>query len=79
MIKCKKNNIFSIGLIMAKYKYLTNENINRRISNYEFDNDTTIFYDEDKIKISTELNIKGIFNVLTIYRNGDSKLEFEIK
>ena len=79
MIKCKKNNIFSIGLIMAKYKYLTNETINRRISNYEFDNNTTIFYDEDKIKISTELNIKGIFNVLTIYRNEDSKLKFEIK
>ena len=79
MIKCKKNNLFSIGLIMAKYKYLTNETISRRINNYDFNKDTIITYDEDKIKISTEMNIKGIFNVLNIYRNGDSKLEFEIK
>jgi hypothetical protein len=79
MLKCKNNNIFSIGLIMAKYKYLTNETINRRISNYEFNNDTIITYDEEKIKISTEINIKGIYNVLFIYRNGESKLEFEIR
>ena len=64
---------------MAKYKYLTNETINRRINNYDFNKDTIISYDEEKIKISTEINIKGIYNVLIIYRNGESKLEFEIK
>ncbi len=74
-IKIKK--IIFIEMIMDKYNYEINETINRRIKNYDFQANTTITHNDKYIKISTETCIKGVHNVLFLFPNGMSKIEFE--
>ena len=71
--------MISIALIMNNGNYELNETINRRINNYDFQEHTAITHDDRQIKISTETNIKGVYNVLIIYHDGMSKLDFEFK
>ena len=63
---------------MDKDNYELNDIINRRINNYDFQEQTTITYDE-QIMIITKTNIKSVFNVFIIYRNCMSKLDFKFK
>lgn len=67
----------SIAVIMDKYNYEKNENINRRINNYDFQANTTITHNDKHIKISTETSIKGVHYVLFLFSNGTSILDFE--
>ena len=62
---------------MNKYNYVKNETSNRRISNYDFKANTSIVYDNEQIKISTEMNIDGVYNVLYLFSDGSSKIYFE--
>ncbi len=62
---------------MDKYNYETNETINRRINNYDFYANTTITHTNKYIRISTETKIKGVYNILIIFSNGISKLDFD--
>ncbi len=66
-----------IASIMEKYNYENNETINRRINNYDFQASTTITYNNKYIRISTETSIKGVYNVLFLFSNGASILDFE--
>ncbi|MBR2886050.1 MAG: hypothetical protein IKB93_14880 [Clostridia bacterium] len=75
----RKEKMISIALIMEKDNYIINETINRRINKYDFQEHTSITHDDKQIKISTETNIKGVYNVLIIYPDGMSKLDFEFK
>lgn len=79
MIDNRIEKMISIAVIMDKDNYELNETVNRRITNYDFQVHTTITHNDRQIKISTETNIKGVFNVLIIYPNGMSKLDFEFK
>ena len=69
----------SLALIMEKDNYIINETINRRINKYDFHESTSITHNDEQIKISTETNIKGVYNVLILYPDGMSKLDFEFK
>lgn len=79
MIDNRIEKMISIAVIMDKDNYESNETVNRRITNYDFQENTTITHNNRQIKISTETSIKGVFNVLIIYPNGMSKLDFEFK
>ncbi len=69
--------MISIALIMHRYNYEINETINSRINNYSFQANTTITNNDNCIKISTETNIKRVYNVLFLFPDGTSKLDFE--
>lgn len=77
MIDIRTEKMISIAVIMDKDNYELNGTINRRINNYDFQEHTTIIHDDAQIKISTETKIKGVYNVLVLYPNGMSKLDFE--
>lgn len=62
---------------MDKYSYEKNETVNRRISNYDFKANTIITHNDEYIKITTETSIKGVHNVLYLFSNGISKIDFE--
>lgn len=79
MLNNRIEKMISIAVIMDKDNYELNETVNRRITNYDFQENTTITHNNRQIKISTETSIKGVFNVLIIYPNGISKLDFEFK
>ncbi len=66
-----------ITVIMKKYNYAINEIVNKRINNYNFQANTTITHNDNHIKICTETYIKGVYNVLFLFSNGASKLDFE--
>lgn len=69
--------MISIALIMDRYNYRINKTINRRINNYNFQANTTITHHNKYIKISTETCIKGVHNVLFLFPNGMSRVNFE--
>lgn len=75
----RKEKMISIALIMEKDNYIINETINRRINKYDFQESTSITHNDEQIKIRTETNIKGVYNVLILYPDGMSKLDFEFK
>ncbi len=77
MIDERTEKKISVAIIMDKYNYEINETINRRINNYDFQANTTITHNNKYIKISTETGIKGVHNVLFLFSNGISKLDFE--
>ncbi len=77
MIDERTGKMVSIAIIMDKCNYETNKTINTRINNYNFQSNTTITYNNKYIRISTETKIKGVYNILTIFSNGVSKLCFE--
>lgn len=77
MMDKRTEKMISIAIIMDKYNYETNETINRRINNYDFHANTTITHTNKYIRISTETKIKGVYNILIIFSNGISKLDFE--
>lgn len=79
MMDIRKEKMISIALIMEKDNYIINETINRRINKYDFHESTSITHNDEQIKISTETNIKGVYNVLILYPDGMSKLDFEFK
>ncbi len=69
--------ILELALVMVQYNFKMNETIRKRINNYQFETNTTLTYDEKHIKISTETKIKGVYDVLILFSNGDSKVELE--
>lgn len=73
----RTEKMISIAIIMDKYNYERNETINKRISNYNFQANTAITYNDKHIKISTETSVKGVHNVLFLFSNGMSKVDFE--
>ena len=77
MIDERTGKKISIAIIMDKCNYETNETINTRINNYNFQSNTTITYNNKYIRISTETKIKGVYDILIIFSDGMSKLCFE--
>lgn len=69
--------MIAIALIMQKENYVINNIVNRRLKNYNFQEHTTITRNEKHITISTETKIKGVYNILILYQNGMTKLDFE--
>lgn len=77
MIDERTEKMISVAIIMDEYNYEINETINRRINNYDFQANTTITHNNKYIKISTQTKIKGVYNILILFSNGISKLDFE--
>ena len=59
--------------------YDINEDNLRRVDWYKYEKHTVLSIESDRIVVRTEMPIKGIFNTLILYSNGDSdvKMEFE--
>ncbi len=73
----KTLKMISIATIMCENNYEKNDIVERRINNYDFSVSTRITHTDKHIKISTETSIKGVHNVLYLFSNGMSKVDFE--
>ncbi len=49
----------------------------RRLHHYEYEDNTQMRIQEDRLIISTETNIKGIYNTLLFFPNGKSKVQLD--
>lgn len=59
--------------------YAVNEDNFRRVDWYKYEKHTVLSVEDDQIVVKTEMPIKGVFDTLFLYPNGDSdvKMEFE--
>lgn len=59
--------------------YAVNEDNLRRVDWYKYEKHTVLSVDDEQIVVKTEMPIKGVFDTLILYPNGDSdvKMEFE--
>lgn len=72
-------NAKEVARIVTDMCYTVNEVVLRRIDWYSYKENTTLSVEDDRIVIKTEMPIKGIYDTLILYPNGDSevKMEFE--
>lgn len=74
----KAEQIQAVFAMMDKYNYEKNETANRRVRCYDFRENTKILQCDTYIKIRTETDIAGVYNVLTICCDGSTKWSFEV-
>lgn len=74
----KTEQIQAVFAMMNEYNYVQSETAYRRVCRYDFQKDTELIRCDEYIQIRTETAISGVYNVLTLYRNGDSKWRFEV-
>ena len=60
-------------------KYRLDEDTLRRIMRYSYAENTKIGARDGKTVVSTEINIKGIYNTLTIFPDGSSRLSLDFE
>ncbi len=63
--------------ILKDNNYKTNPDLIRRINWYSYTDETIVLVDKDRIVVSTELAIKGVYNVMIIYPDGKSEVEMK--
>jgi len=59
-----------IALIMDHYHYHVSRTACKQIDNYDFRKNTVITHDDRHIKISTETDARGVYDVLLLFFNG---------
>lgn len=57
--------------------YAMNEDNLRRIDWYKYEDNTVLSVESDRMVVKTEMPIKGIYNTLILYPNGDSDVKME--
>lgn len=57
--------------------YTMNEDNLRRIDWYKYEDNTVLSIESDRMVVKTEMPIKGIYNTLILYPNGDSDVKME--
>lgn len=59
--------------------YAMNEDNLRRVDWYKYEKNTVLSVESDRMVVKTEMPIKGVYNTLILYPNGDSdvKMEFD--
>ena len=63
--------------LLNEKRYIVNEVIMRRISWYSYKEITILSVEKDRIIIRTEMPIKGIYDTLILYPNGESEVKME--
>ncbi len=71
--------IKEVLLWTAREKYRLDEDTLRRIMRYSYAENTKIGARDGKTVVSTEINIKGIYNTLTIFPDGSSRLSLDFE
>lgn len=66
-----------VAKIVTERCYAVNEVVLRRIDWYSYKENTTLSVEEDRIVIRTEMPIKGVFDTMILYPNGDSEIKME--
>ncbi len=74
----KQKQIKKVMKLLKEKGYEISKSIDRRVRRYEYEKSTEIRLEEDKVIITTEIKIKGVYNTLIIHPDGTSKLEFNI-
>lgn len=57
--------------------YAMNEDNLRRVDWYKYEKNTVLSVESDRMVVKTEMPIKGIYNTLILYPNGDSDVKME--
>lgn len=57
--------------------YAINEDNLRRVDWYKYEKHTVLSVESDRMVVKTEMPIKGIYNTLILYPNGDSDVKME--
>lgn len=63
--------------LLNEKRYIVNEVIMRRISWYSYKEITILSVEKGRIIIRTEMPIKGIYDTLILYPNGESEVKME--
>ena len=63
--------------LLNEKRYIVNEVIMRRISWYSYKAITILAVEKDRIIIRTEMPIKGIYDTLILYPNGESEVKMK--
>lgn len=63
--------------IVTDKGYTLNEVVLRRIGWYSYKENTTLSIEDDRIIIRTEMPIKGVFDTMILYPNGDSEIRMD--
>lgn len=66
-----------VNLLNEKRCIVNEVIIMRRISWYSYKENTIISVEKDRIIIRTEMPIKGIYDTLILYPNGESEVKME--
>lgn len=57
--------------------YEVSEHGLRRLVRYAYEDNTQMQLKEDRLIITTETNIKGVYNTLLLFPNGKSEVQFD--
>ena len=63
--------------VVAGRQYAINEDMSRRIDWYSYEENTKLSVEENKTIIRTEMPIKGVYNTLVLYPDGNSEVIME--
>lgn len=66
-----------VARIVTEKHYTVNEIVLRRLGWYSYKENTTLSVEEDRIVIRTEMPVKGIYDTLILYPNGESEVKME--
>ncbi len=63
--------------VVADRHYSINEDMSRRIDWYSYEENTKLSVEENKTIIRTEMPVKGVYNTLVLYPDGNSEVKME--
>lgn len=70
-------NAKEVTKIVTTNCYTLNEVMLRRIDWYSYKENTTVSVEESRIVIRTEMPIKGVYDTMILYPNGESEIKME--
>lgn len=70
-------NAKEVAKIVTTNCYTLNEVMLRRIDWYSYKENTTVSVEESRIVIRTEMPIKGVYDTMILYPNGESEIKME--
>ena len=70
-------NAKEVAKIVITNCYALNEVMLRRIDWYSYKENTTVSVEESRIVIRTEMPIKGVYDTMILYPNGESEIKME--
>lgn len=66
----RTDKMLILAFIMDHYHYQVSETACRQINDYNFQKNTLITHDDRHIKISTETDTRGVYDVLLLFSDG---------
>lgn len=66
-----------VAKLLKEKRYIVNKVIMRRIGWYSYKENTILSAENNRIIIRTEMPIKGVYDTLILYPNGESEVKME--